>query len=129
MNALHVGVPRSRSTTESWRSAFDELDALVRGDALGSAMTADALAWLHRDALIAALDREIDALGVVGGLTDAKRASRTAELRAAILDIERVEEGVIEAALSEGTVIARRPDASPLAILGIRFVGAAAQAA
>jgi hypothetical protein len=109
--------------------SFRRPDALVRGDALGATMTADTLAWLHRDALIAALDREIDALGIVGGLTDAERASRTGELRAAILDIERMEESVIEAARGEGTVIARRPDASPFAILGIRFVGAAAQAA
>jgi hypothetical protein len=55
-------------------------------------------------------------------LTDAQREKRLAELRAARLHLERVEESLIEAQIAEGRTIARRPDASPLAVLGIEIV-------
>ena len=87
------------------------------------------MAWLHRDAMLAALDREVDALGIEGGLSDAERGRRTAELRERLSSLERAEEGAIVAAAEAGQDIPRRADASPLAVLGVRIVDAREMAA
>jgi hypothetical protein len=71
------------------------------------------------DALLSVIGAEIDracAASPIEGLTAAERAKRRAELREAILDAERREEALIE----DTPDVARRPDASPLAILGVR---------
>jgi hypothetical protein len=85
------------------------------------------LAWLDRDAVVAALEREIDALpGAIGASAGAlsrdARAARIAQLEGEILDLERAEEGIIEDALLSGVDLPRRQDASPAAVLGVRLV-------
>jgi hypothetical protein len=53
-------------------------------------------------------------------LDDQQRAEREAALLAAILNAERTEERLIEAAAAEGRTILRRPEADPRAVLGLR---------
>jgi hypothetical protein len=108
---------------------FERTAALVRGDRLAAAVSADFLLWLFRDQVVEALEREVEALNVQGALTRDERAARLEALRAALLEAERREEAAITRARTEGTLIARRPDADPRAVLGIRFVGVAASQA
>ena len=76
--------------------------------------------WLHRDALLARLEAEVDELSDdEGALTEAERAEREAGLLAAILACERAEEAIISLAEAQGTEIARRERADPRAILGL----------
>jgi hypothetical protein len=67
-----------------------------------------------------ALMGEVDALNINGGISVADREQQTAELRERLLDLERVEEAIVEAAAEQGQDIPRRPGASPLAVLGVR---------
>lgn len=108
---------------------FENAKALVRGDRLAASLSPDFLVWLFRDELTAALSREVDALTLDKAISRDERAQRLETLRAALLDVERAEEGAIQRAQEEGTFIARRPDADARAVLGIQFVGAASQAA
>jgi hypothetical protein len=52
-------------------------------------------------------------------LTDKQRKDRLAEIDADMLATERQEERLIEEAERRGITTARRPDASPLAVLGL----------
>jgi len=78
------------------------------------------LAWLHKAALGAALEREIDAQADdASALTDEARAARLQKHKARLLLLERDEEALIELAWSQGVMIARRTDADPRAVLGL----------
>lgn len=78
------------------------------------------LAWLHRDALIAALDREIDALiDDAHAMPAATRIAKEREMLAAILQLEREEEWLVTELRGSGVRVARRPDADPRAVLGL----------
>jgi hypothetical protein len=73
------------------------------------------LMWANRDAIVAALDREIDSQADdTNALDDGTRATRLAEIDAAILDAERSEVVAVEAAGGE-----HREDVSILALLNI----------
>jgi hypothetical protein len=91
--------------------------------AVGSTSTPDGLAfltWLNRDAVIAAVEREIDELADdAHALTDADRAKRSVKLHADILALERQEEMLITLANEHGGDIIRRVDADPRAVLGL----------
>lgn len=84
---------------------------------------ADALAlaaWLHKDELIAAIHREIDdAADDASALDPATRAKKVGQFQAAVLEAERIEEGMVRAAIEAGQPIQRRPDADPRAVLGL----------
>jgi hypothetical protein len=108
---------------------FERTASLVRGDRYTAPLSADTFVWLFRDELAAAMDREVEARAVEGGLTRDQRAARLEALRAALLEAERREEAAITRAREEGTVIARRSEADPRAVLGVQFVGAAASQA
>lgn len=84
----------------------------------GSAPNALAvLAWLHKNALLAAIEAEIDAnANDEAALTDEQRAAREKQLLAQILENERREEAAIVAA---GGAILRRREADPRAVLGL----------
>jgi hypothetical protein len=90
---------------------------------IGSAEHVDALAlvaWLHRDALIARLEEEIDAQADdAKALSDEARSTKTAEIRSAILTAEREEEAIIRLIEQEGAEFERRADADPRAILSV----------
>jgi hypothetical protein len=81
---------------------------------------ANMLAWLDPDALTRALEREIDAMPEQQQpMPKAEQENRVAELAANLLELERAEESLIDAALAEGVDIMRRADADPRAVLGI----------
>lgn len=86
--------------------------------------TPDALstmAWLFPDAMIAALERDIDTLDVDDAAaldTDARQA-KEAEIKTELLAAEHEEEMLIRAAAASGVEVVRRPDADPRAVLGV----------
>jgi hypothetical protein len=74
-------------------------------------------AWLHRDVLMTAIEREIDeSAGDAQALTDAQRAERFKILLGDLLTTEREEEELIQAAAFH---VDRRADADPRAVLGL----------
>jgi hypothetical protein len=78
------------------------------------------IAWLQRDSLIDAIERELDELADdAHAMTPADRQQRERELLDAILLVERQEESLVEAAEAEGLVIARRPDADLRAVFNL----------
>ena len=88
--------------------------------------TADAVAlvaWLHKDALIAALDREIASeADDKAALSHEARQQREAEVRGELLDIERQEAELVFSAQSQGLPCEHRSDINPVALLGLRLV-------
>ncbi|CAJ0890866.1 hypothetical protein AMST5_04086 [freshwater sediment metagenome] len=97
------------------------------GQPIGSAgkdgWTFDPLAfsiWLHKDSVIAAIEREITAKSDdSSAMDDATRAKKRERVAAAILSAEREEERLIELAEESGVAIPRREDADPRAFLGL----------
>jgi hypothetical protein len=83
-------------------------------------------AWIDPAALMAALSRDIDGVADARAMTAKDRAAKVRELEAAMLEAERAEEALIEAA---GGTIPRRRDADPAAILGVVVGKVAARAA
>ncbi|WP_147377644.1 hypothetical protein [Mesorhizobium waimense] len=77
--------------------------------------------WVNRDALIAAINKEIDAVADGTGISDNDRASAEAELTARLHGLERDEEALIDQAELSGTRIDRRTDADAQAVLGIQI--------
>lgn len=104
---------------------LDLFPSTLSGDTLGRMFNREvmenALAWLHGDAIKAALDAEIDRLVGEDGVSSEARTRAETELPTAILAMERAEEALIERAITEGVEVGRRPNASPLAVLGIGF--------
>jgi hypothetical protein len=88
----------------------------------------DALAltcWLHKDALIAALDREIVAESDdAAALTHEARQQRAAEVQGDLLAVERDEAALMWRAQAENLPVEHRADISPLALLSLRVVTA-----
>ena len=77
-----------------------------------------ALHWIHRAAIIAAYEAEIDELADDSqALSDDDRDARLAELDRDALALAREEEALVAAAEAEGQAIARRLDADPRAVL------------
>lgn len=110
------------------------LVARVSGDALSKdgPLTLDAIsrteaphavaliAYLFRDALIAKLNAEVDALADdSAALTPEERATKETALLAKLLGCEHDEEAMIEHAEADGFEVLRRREASPLAVLGV----------
>jgi len=80
------------------------------------------IAWLHKDALITAIDREIDAEGDdAGSLSHEERLQRITEAQSDLLDIERQEAALVYAAWEHGLACEHRADCNPVAILGIEL--------
>lgn len=88
------------------------------------------MAWLDPAALTARLHAEVDAMPIsADAISAADKAPRIAELEAQIFDLSCQEESLISQAASAGQFIARRPRASPLAVLGVQLKSAARKAA
>jgi len=80
-------------------------------------------AWLHRDALIAALDREIASeADDKAALTPEARQKAEAEVMADLLAVERDECALVWQAQAQGLPVEHRADISPLALLGVVLV-------
>ena len=88
--------------------------------------TADALAlvaWLHRDALIAALDREISTESDdKAALSHEARQKAEAEVQGDLLAVERDESALVWQAQSQNLPCEHRQDISVLALLSIALV-------
>jgi hypothetical protein len=84
-------------------------------DALGM------MCWLFRDHVIERLEAELALRSDdTAALTDAEQAKQLQEVSAALLLAQRAEEAAIELTERDGGAgILRRPDANPLAVLGI----------
>ena len=81
------------------------------------------VAWLHKDALIAALDREIATEADDGAaLTHEQRQQAESEVMGDLLDIERQEASLTWSAIEQDLPCEFRADCSPIAILGLRLV-------
>ena len=79
------------------------------------------MAWLHPEAMVAALEAEIDAVADDGQAIGAdEREARLAQIAAEKLQAERREEATIMAASAAGTTLERRPDADPRAVLAVQ---------
>lgn len=79
-------------------------------------------AWLHGNLMIEAIEKEIDALPEPKlALSVKEKETRVRELKANLDGIERAEEALIEQAIAAGQDVLRRTDASPLAVLGLKF--------
>jgi hypothetical protein len=96
--------------------------------AVGFAELPDTLglfAWLYRDALIAALDREIDEVADdPNALTGEQRRKTEADILADLLAVEREECALIDLAKSQHLPADYRADCDARAILGIEWVAA-----
>lgn len=105
------------------RSNFGSLKAQVAGGDSGQVFDGAAmLCWLFRDQVIAALEKEIDALAsdeVALSAEDRARLIAECDRDACALEIE--EEQLIRAAAESGQPIERRRDASPEAVLLVRL--------
>lgn len=119
-----AGMPKIHDLTAE-TPRIDLFPSTLSGDTLGRmfnrTVMENALAWLHGDAIKAALEAEIDRRVGEDGVSAQARTKAEAELPVAILALERREEALIERALMEGMEVGRRPDASPMAVLGIEF--------
>lgn len=89
------------------------------------------LAWFDRDRLLARLDEEVDRQfpDTANGLDSKAKRKKIAELEAELLALEQIEETLVTRALAGGLDVQRRPQASPLAILGVRIAKKAKAAA
>ncbi|MET4198749.1 hypothetical protein [Bradyrhizobium sp. LA6.12] len=108
------------------RRLTSEVHAAERALAFAEVPDAVALiAWLHKDALIAALDREIAAeADDKAALDQEQREQMEATIIADALAIERSEVALIWHAEAQGEVIDFRSDTSALALLGLKLVTA-----
>jgi hypothetical protein len=92
------------------------------GSGVGEKDAFSTLCWLFEDALIAKVEAELDSFcDDTAALSNQARIARLAEVAGDMLSVEREEENLIETAARNGVVIARRGDASVLAVLGIRL--------
>lgn len=109
---------------------LDLLPSTLRGDTLGQTFNREVvenmLAWLHRDALKAAIAEQIGT--IKGGISAKDKEKAERDIPARILELERQEESLIEQAMAAGFDVLRRPQASPLAVLGIEFADEAEMA-
>ena len=81
------------------------------------------LVWLHKDALIAALEREISAQADnASALTGADREVRIAEAEADLLATQRDICALIWRGQADGLPLEFPADISPLALLAVRLV-------
>lgn len=81
--------------------------------------------WLHRDELIAAMEREVDEIADdANALSEEERQEAETQILGDMLAAEREECKLIEIAHSQGLPAEYRNDCNPLAILGITWTTA-----
>ena len=109
-----------------WPMSRVQSEVFAEQRALAFAEVPDTLAltcWLHKDALIAALDREISSeADDKAALTHEARQKAEAELMGDLLDIERQEAALVWRAMDEKLPAEHRHDCSPQAVLQVRLV-------
>jgi len=112
------GRPRVVASHDGFRVEFDDGRGFVPGGDWGAV-----LCWLHEEHMTDELDAIIEAMPAPSlALTPSEKAERLAAVKAKLLELERQEEAVIDAAEKDGQDIPRRPNADPAAILGVVIV-------
>jgi hypothetical protein len=108
------------------RDAFDgptDLPAVLRLKSAGGLMMSDVaspfLCWLHHDQIVARLHAIADAQDYAGAMTDDQRDRAFSALLDQKLALNFAEVAAVVAAAADGTVVIRRPDADPRAILQV----------
>ncbi|MGJ5049947.1 hypothetical protein ACQR09_23010 [Bradyrhizobium oligotrophicum] len=103
--------------------------SLIGERGLGAFETVDMLglmAWLHEDAMITALDQEIDECADdANALTAVQRAEIEAQIQADVLAVERAEAELVWQLLADGAAVMHRPDIHPAALLGLMVASSA----
>ena len=98
-------------------------DAVIGGrliSAVGDPSALPLLFWLHRDAIVAKIEQQIDAVADdANSLTERERAEQIGEIDRDRLAVQREEEHWIGAAVDAGMTMLRRPYADPRALLGL----------
>lgn len=100
--------------------------AIARGETVAQVAwsQADVLAltvWLHKDALIAALDAEImTEADDQNALDDVSRAQKVEQIEKDLAAVEAEEAALVWLALDNGLAVEHRSDISPQALLGVR---------
>ena len=98
-------------------------DVVIGGrlvSAVGDPQALPLLFWLHRDAIFAKIEQQIDAVADdANSLTERERAEQIGEIDRDRLAVQREEEHWIGAAVDAGMTMLRRPDADPRAVLGL----------
>lgn len=107
----------------SWQLGLNTpISQMARLQELGPVNPALAtLAWLDTGTMIRRLEQEIDALPQHDGIASPDRPRALARITEHLLDLERSEEALVGAALEAGVNVQRRPDASPVAVLGLHL--------
>jgi hypothetical protein len=109
-----------------WPMSRVQSDVFAEQRSLAFAQVPDALAltcWLHKDALITALDREIASeADDAASLSHEERQRREAEVMGDLLSVERDESALVWRAMDEKLPVEHRADISPLALLGVALV-------
>jgi hypothetical protein len=122
---VHELAARARPRVSSGRDGLAVAFTAPGGDTVASHADVAAFAcWLSPASMIAALEREIDALGETAqAMPSAERERRVAELAGKLLELERSEVVLITAAHEQdGLEILHRQDCDPRAVLGIVVV-------
>ena len=110
------GRPNIKATRAGLEVNFDDPVSFAPSVNRGVALAA----WLWPKQMSVAIEQQISEMPEpVLSLSPKARDARLTELSVAIDQLERIEEGIIDAALAQGQVIERRADASPAAVLGI----------
>ena len=127
LGLIEDGTPITFSTTQVPALVYNSTPGAVVAPIIPDCLAL--AAWLHRDALLKALDKEIaDCADDAAALTDEQRQTALAQIAGDTLAVERDEVGLIEVAASQGINVGYRPDTSPLAVLGLTLVTAPAAA-
>jgi hypothetical protein len=105
------------------RAEIHTSDPKVRGFAVFEIVDANAVhTWLHRDTLLAALDRAMEQAADDGAaLSVEQRAESEAELLSDRLAVEMEESALVWAGLNLGLATHHRPTCSPAAVLQVKL--------
>jgi hypothetical protein len=118
-------IEHDAATSTIWPMRRMQSEVIAAERALAFAEVPDTLAlfaWLHKEALIAALDREISTESDdAASLSHEDRAVRIAEIQGDVDAVEYAESALVFKAWTEGLACEHRADCSPCAILGIEL--------
>ena len=112
----------SRDETIYWAERL-YTDTVIGGrmiSAVGDPQALPLLFWLHRDAVVAKIEAQIDEIADdQNALTKEQRAEQIGEIDRDRLAIQRDEEHWVSKAIEDGMTMLRRPEADPRALLGL----------
>jgi hypothetical protein len=112
------GRPRVLASHDGFQVQYDDGRGFTPGGDWGAI-----LCWLIEERMTEELDRIIEAMPAPAlAVTPSEKAERLSTIKGKLLELERQEEAIIDAAEKDGQDIPRRPNADPAAILGVVIV-------